>query len=101
MMSKQAYEYTTDDIVEETGDYICESGVTRTLEEGSKFPSCPDTEVVTYWKRANSHSHASGQEVLESGRYVDEDGDEAFLEAGAIFPNCPKSGVPTTWSHAG
>ena len=100
-MSKQAYEYTTDEIVEETGDYICESGVTRTLEEGSKFPSCPDTEVVTYWKRANSHSHASGQEVLESGRYVDEDGDEAFLEAGAIFPNCPKSGVPTTWSHAG
>lgn len=100
-MSKQAYEYTTDDIVEETGDYICESGVTRTLEEGSKFPSCPDTEVVTYWKRSNSHSHASGQEVLESGRYVDEDGDEAFLEAGAIFPNCPKSGVPTTWSHAG
>lgn len=101
MMSKQAYEYTTDDIVEETRDYICESGVTRTLEEGSKFPSCPDTEVVTYWKRSNSHSHASGQEVLESGRYVDEDGDEAFLEAGAIFPNCPKSGVPTTWSHAG
>ncbi|MBD7944099.1 hypothetical protein H9650_08205 [Psychrobacillus sp. Sa2BUA9] len=100
-MSKQAYEYTTDEIVEETGDYICESGVTRTLEEGSKFPSCPDTEVVTYWKRANSHSHASGQEVLESGRYVDEDGDEALLEAGAIFPNCPKSGVPTTWSHAG
>mgnify|MGYP003461452789 CR=1 FL=1 len=100
MMSK-VYEYTTDDVVEETGNYTCESGTTRTLEKGSKFPSCPDTEVVTYWKRSESHTHSSGQEVLTSGRYVDEDGDEAFLEAGSTFPNCPKAGTPTTWSHAG
>ena len=96
-----SYAYTTDDVVAETGEYICDSGHKRKLYEGDKFPSCPDTEVITFWRHVEGHFHETGEEVKESGRYVDEDGDEKTLEAGETFPNCPKFGSPTKWTHLG
>ena len=100
-MASQQYEHSTDDVVKETGEYTCEAGITKKLYKGDKFPSCPETEIITYWKHAESHHHNSGEEVSETGTYVDEDGDELQLEAGVMFPNCPKTGTPTTWRHAG
>ncbi|ALC86671.1 MULTISPECIES: hypothetical protein [Bacillaceae] len=100
-MTNHLYEHSTDDIVKETGEYTCEAGITKTLYKGDKFPSCPESEISTYWKHSESHYHNSGDKVTESGKYVDEDGDELELEAGATFPNCPKAGTPTKWKHAG
>jgi hypothetical protein len=100
-MTKQQYEHSTDEVVQETGTYTCEAGITKTLYKGDKFPSCPESETITSWKHAESHHHISGEEVNESGKYIDEDGDEIELEAGTNFPNCPKSGNPTKWNHAG
>jgi len=96
-----SYEYTTDDVVSETGEYVCDSGHKRKLHKGDKFPSCPDTEIITYWRHVDGHYHETGEDVMESGRYVDEDGDEKMLEAGEKFPSCPKFGSPTKWTHAG
>lgn len=100
-MVYQEYEHSTDDVVKETGKYTCEAGVTRKLYKGDKFPSCPNTEVVTFWKHSEEHEHETGETVSEPGQYVDEDGDLMTLDVGTIFPNCPKSGNPTTWKHAG
>ena len=99
-MASQQFVHSTDDVVTETGEYTCEAGTTRKLYKGDKFPSCPETEIITYWKHVESHHHHSGDEVMETGRYIDEDGDELHLEAGSIFPSCPKHGTPTKWQHA-
>ncbi|WP_391119681.1 hypothetical protein [Psychrobacillus sp. L3] len=100
-MTNQQYEHSTDDVVKETGEYTCEAGITKILFEGDKFPSCPESEVATYWRHSEGHHHNSGEKVPESGKYKDKDGDLKELEAGALFPNCPKSGNPTTWKHDG
>lgn len=100
-MGNQQYEHATDEVVEESGAYTCEAGITKRLNKGDKFPSCPESEVATYWKHAEGHHHNSGEPVTESGTYIDEDGDEMELEEGATFPNCPKAGTPTQWRHAG
>lgn len=100
-MDSQQYEHATDEVVEETGAYTCEAGITKRLNKGDKFPSCPESEVVTYWKHAEGHHHNSGEPVTEAGRYIDEDGDELDLAEGSTFPNCPKADTPTQWRHAG
>lgn len=100
-MAYQEYKHLTDDVVKETGEYTCEAGITKKLYKDDKFPSCPESEVATYWKHAEGHHHNSGEKVPESGNYMDKDGDVMELEAGALFPNCPKAGTPTTWKHDG
>ncbi len=94
------YRHQTDDVVQETGDYTCEEGITKKLYEGDKFPSCPQTEIATFWKHAEGHVHKTGEVVPESGTYIDTNGHEMPLVKGDVFLTSPKTGEEIEWRHA-
>lgn len=94
------YEHQTDDVVQETGDYTCEEGITKTLNEGDKFPSCPKTGMATYWKHAEGHTHKTGEVVPESGKYMDSDGHEVPYVKGDVFLTSPRTSEEIEWRHA-
>ncbi|MFK2826210.1 hypothetical protein QYG89_11095 [Bacillus sp. B190/17] len=99
-MESHSHLHHTNDPVEESGQYICPKGTVKELQQGEKFPSCPQTGEPTTWRHAE-HEHKSGEKVTETGRYVDKDGEHVELKSGETFPNCPTSGEPTAWKHAG
>ncbi|WP_168118955.1 hypothetical protein [Paenibacillus sp. HB172176] len=90
--------HNTNETVEETGNYICAAGESRTLQSGQPFPECPRTYEPTTWRHAE-HLHPTGDKVTEAGQYVDEDGQEMSFGIGQVFPDCPKTGQDTLWKH--
>lgn len=92
--------HKTNEVVEETGKYICAIGDMSIFLKGEKFANCPITNESTTW-RHEKHVHNSGDKVTEEGHYEDKDGEHMDFNQGDEFPNCPKSNQPTTWKHAG
>jgi hypothetical protein len=90
--------HQTNEVVGETGKYVCAVGETKELQKGERFPACPQTQQPTSWRHAD-HQHRSGEKVTESGHYKDKNGERIELNQGDVFPNCPRSGQPTSWKH--
>ena len=88
----------TGDVVSETGTYICAEGTQKQLNQGDKFPVCPNSGTNTTWTHA-SHSHKTGEKVMEAGHYVDADGQHVTLNIGDTFPNCPVTNKAVIWTH--
>ncbi len=89
----------TDNVVAETGKYICEAGQAQELMHGDTFPACPVTGKNTTW-RHSAHKHNTGEIVTETGSYSSDTAEHIMLQAGEVFPNCLRSGTPTQWTHA-
>lgn len=94
------HEHQTGDIVQETGDYSCEEGITKKLYAGETFPFCPQTKLATTWKRAEGPVYKTGDMVPENGTYVDTNGHEIPLVKGDVFLTSPKTGEEIEWRHA-
>jgi hypothetical protein len=90
--------HLTNELVPETGTYICEKGEPKDFREGELFSNCPLDDGHTSWKRA-SHEHKTGEAVTEAGMYGDPHGELMDLTLGDSFPVCPKTGQNTTWKH--
>jgi hypothetical protein len=90
--------HMTNELVPETGTYICEKGVPKDFREGELFSNCPVNEGLTSWSPAN-HEHKTGETVTEAGMYGDPDGELMDLRQGEPFPICPKTGRNTTWKY--
>ncbi|WP_046175573.1 hypothetical protein [Domibacillus indicus] len=88
----------TDEMVEETGTYICEAGKRADLEKGEQFPVCPTKNQPTTWRHAD-HVHNTGDQVTEAGTYIDTNGGRIDLAPGDTFPSCLQSGKSTQWKH--
>jgi hypothetical protein len=91
--------HKTNEIVAESGKYVCATGETREFKSGEHFPVCPKTSEPTTWRHVN-HQHKTGDKITESGQYIDKDGQEVKLTLGDSFPACPKTGKATIWKHA-
>jgi hypothetical protein len=90
--------HLTNELVPETGTYICEKGEPKDFREGELFSNCPVNEDHTSWRRAKDE-YKTGDPVTESGMYGDPDGELMDLKQGEPFPVCPKTGRNTTWKH--
>jgi hypothetical protein len=91
--------HRTNELVPETGSYICEQGEAKDFREGELFSNCPVSGEHTTWRHAD-HTHKTGDPVTESGMYVNSDGNKLEMNKGDTFPVCPVSGRDTTWKHS-
>jgi hypothetical protein len=91
--------HETNELVPETGTYICQMGESKDFREGELFSNCPVNNDHTTWRHAD-HEHRTGEKVTEAGQYKDADGELISFKHGDMFPPCPKSGQETTWKHS-
>jgi hypothetical protein len=90
--------HQTNELVLETGNYICATGETKELQKEESYPICPKTNQPTTWRHVD-HAYKTGDQVTETGFYMDKYGVKIKRKQVDVFPDCQNSGQPTVWKH--